>query len=48
MHTHFAVYDGTGANCGNITVLTSDVNNFIAHSWNGNVDWNNLYQIHDK
>lgn len=40
MHTRFALYDPTGANCGNIIVLTSDARNFISRNWNGNVDWN--------
>ncbi len=38
-HVKFAVYDPVGANCGTISVLTSDVRNFVARSWNGNVDW---------
>ncbi len=40
MHTRFTMFDQVGANCGNITVRTADVLDFIAHDWAGDVDWN--------
>lgn len=39
-HMRFVVHDFRGAKCGDICVLTEDVAEFVANSWNGDVDWN--------
>jgi len=39
-HVRFALYDPFGANCGEISVLSGDVQNFISNSWSGDVLWN--------
>jgi hypothetical protein len=40
-HVKFNVFDPQGANCGTLTILVSDVVNFVKHSWNGDISWNN-------
>lgn len=44
-HVKFNVFDPTGANCGELTVLASDVENFVQHSWRGNIFWNGLMPV---
>ena len=41
-HVAFAVFDARGANCGQVTVLTDDVADFVRYSWNGDIHWNGL------
>jgi hypothetical protein len=44
-HTRFTVFDHTGANCGDITVLTVDAKEFVDNNWDGAVDWGNAPSI---
>lgn len=40
-HVGFTLFDRTGASCGQLTVLRSDVYQFIDRgAWQGDVDWN--------
>lgn len=39
-HVKFRVFDRRGANCGEITILTEDVVEFVRDTWCGNVQWN--------
>lgn len=39
-HVKFRVFDPAGANCGFLTIESSDVINFVQNSWNGDVFWN--------
>ena len=41
-HTQFQVFDPKGANCGTLTVLTSEAMDFVKFSWTGEVFWNGL------
>lgn len=40
-HTVFNIFDPAGANCGQITVNTTDVIALVRDTWRGNIDWNN-------
>lgn len=40
-HVKFALFDGAGANCGFVTVLSSDVFRFIQTAWHGDIFWEN-------
>ena len=44
-HTTFAVFDGTGAHCGVLTIATADLRNFLVHSWDGRVAWHGLTPV---
>jgi len=48
-HTTFALFDrglgGTRANCGTITISTSDLVYFLRYNWNGDIDWNGLLPL---
>lgn len=41
-HTKFNIFDSHGANCGTITILTSEVEDFVdsRFNWAGSIDWN--------
>jgi hypothetical protein len=39
-HTRFTLFDPAHANCGSLTILTSDLTDFVYYSWKGRVDWN--------
>ncbi len=41
-HATFTVFDPWGANCGALTILRSDVMNFISHAWKGDIAWRNI------
>lgn len=42
-HTKFRLFDPQGANCGTLCIITTDVPEFIANKWNGDVQWNGLF-----
>jgi len=41
-HVKFNVFDPYGANCGQLTLLATDIVVFIQQVWKGSVFWNGL------
>lgn len=52
-HTRFVIFDRgtpgsvsekpTRANCGEIVIVNEDLEYFIKHNWNGDVEWRGRY-----
>ena len=46
-HTRFTLFDYEGANCGQLTLRTKDVDYFL-DAWLGDIDWNGHHYINPE